>query len=73
MRRVWKGIENTEKNIYKVTAYASGIAAEWITEDVKEAFNVYDKYCRDYHNYRGTCNYIITLHENGKLMKSTTI
>ena len=73
MRRVWKGIEKNEKNVYKVTAYSSGIAAEWITEDVSEAFKVYDKYCRDYFKYSAHCNYTITLHENGKLMKSTTI
>ena len=69
MRRMWNGIK---KNVYKVTAYSSGIAAEWKTEDIKEAFEFYKLYCEVYSNYKFR-NYTITIHKNGKLMKSTNI
>lgn len=77
MRRMWNGVK---KSVYKVTAYgftnknkkSSGIAAEWFTEDVNEAFEYYEMFYKAYSNCSLPYNYTITIHQNGKLIKSTT-
>lgn len=77
MRRMWNGIK---KSVYKVTAYGftnrnkkfSGIAAEYFTEDVNEAYNMFKHYYNSYSQSVIPQNYTITIHKNGRLIKSTT-